>query len=101
VPLAILSIVILVLSIATAFEAVRYMTADFFTSRGPILEFSERAFYTIATMTLFVIPAATFGFSAYFVRYNVIAVGFVLFIIAPLIGFAVIGSEIFWLNNAA
>jgi hypothetical protein len=95
VPLAILSIVILVLTIVTAFESVRYMNSDFFTSKGPILDFSERAFYTIATLTLLAIPAATFGFSAYFIRYNIIAMGFVLFIIAPIIGFAIIGSDIY------
>jgi len=33
--------------------------------------------------------------SSYFVRYNAIAVGFVLFIIAPLIGFAIIGTDIY------
>jgi hypothetical protein len=101
IPLAVLSIVILVLSIVTAFESVKYMNSDFFTAKGPILDFSERAFYTIASLTLCAIPAATFGFSAHFVRYNAIAFGFVIFIIAPIIGFAIIGSDIYKLSNAA
>jgi len=101
VPLAILSLVILVLTIVTAFECVRYMNSDFFTSNGPILEFSERAFYTIATLTLCAIPAATFGFSSFFVRYNALPFGFVIFIIAPIIGFAIIGSDMYSVKATA
>jgi len=93
-PLAVLSLVIFVLALATAFESVRYMSADFFTSKGPILEFSEYAFYTIATMALIAIPAASFGFSTFFIRYNAMAFGFVIFIIAPLIGFALVAFDL-------
>jgi len=77
------------------------MNSDFFTSNGPILAFSERVFYTIATLTLVAIPAATFGFSSFFVRYNALAFGFVLFIIAPLIGFAIIGADLKSISDAS
>jgi len=70
------------------------MSSDFFTSKGPILEFSEKIFYTTATMALIAIPAASFGFSAFFIRYNAMAFGFVIFILAPMIGFAVIAFDL-------
>ena len=81
------------ISIVTAFEAVRYMNSDFFTSKGALLIFSERAFYVICTFALMSIPAATFGFSAFFVRYNILAIFFVIIIIVYLISFAIIGTD--------
>ena len=88
-----MSVAIGVLTIVTAFEAVRYMNSDFFTSKGALLNFSERAFYVICTFALMSIPAATFGFSAFFVRYNILAIFFVIIMIGPLIAFAIIGSD--------
>merc|ERR1712195_211556 len=94
IPIALLSVGVLVLVISALFISASVMTSKLFTNEGHLVDFTQRQFYIIVSFALISISAVTLGISTVWIRYRAIVITFGILILLPAIAFLTVGARL-------